>query len=332
MRPNDPETDLQAEHLNEYLDAIALGRPAPSGGLDPQLAAAALPLSGMATPIDANPDLKQQIWEDLMHARIQHSTTPLSVVPRLPIVSPVTVDRSPTAAHSERRLSWFNATTAAALVVVLLALTFATLRSHNGGDAPGALPAAQVATPAAGNAVVQPAIAACDVAPRALDDVTLLLQDAAATTIALPTPLADATLALPDGPAPDSATVAEIEAVYGQFWGCVLANDPLRVAALQSDAAVLRTYFPDGRANINSIMALNDPPSPGKTPTDQLGQPVPRDLYGFRMIGPDRIGAYYVAAPSTATTPTAEEREGYVVFVQSGNGWVLDDSGSRTRG
>ena len=333
MRPDGPATSPQDEHLNDYLDAIALEQSPPRGGLDPQLAATARRLFGMAARTDAGPDLKQQIWEELMHTQIQRSTLPLSVLPRLPIAPPAAIDRSPRAAHREHRQAWFGATATVTFVLVMLVLAISALQSRTGGDAPHTLPAAQAATAIAGDVAVQSTIAACDVAPRALDDVAQLLQDAADSTIVLPTPLADASLALPEGAAPDSATVAAIDALYGRFWGCVLANDSLRVAALQSDDAVLRTYFPEGRANINSIMALNDPPNPGQTPTDLLGQPVPRRLYGFRMIGPDRIGAYYVSATQVAAaTPTAEERDGYVVFVRSGNGWVVDGSGSHAKG
>lgn len=244
------------------------------------------------------------------------------------------------AGHS---LSWFSTAAILAIVASTVVLAYVVFPRANNDD-PSRLAAVQDSTPAPEESSdeMTPVVAPCEVAPRDFGQVLGFLQWRSPTgngdlTGALPPTapnriglVGDGPTQLPDGTIVPPGDIEAVAATFGEYWGCISEQNSFGRLALLSDNEVVRQYYPGGVANNHAIAAFNDPPQdPALIERYDAGDPTPFTLFDFRQYPDGRIAAF-LGIPSHITyqggaNPVPETRAGYIVFVQGGDGWIIDE-------
>ncbi len=223
------------------------------------------------------------------------------------------------------------------------------------------LPAVAVAgTPASGatpgsvpNDLERPTYQTCNVTPRTMDDAISTLvrpYELPATKdgrMAVPGRLisweqvseqgyARSPDGMPAGTSVDPAVIAQITSLYGTWLGCSLETNvySLTSTALLSDDGLLRLFwnFDDREPNGYLILRLGSPgPVALEDRRGQIGQSGRDYLWGFRMLSDGRVAAFLAREVSGIAEnyddyPVfAEDRASYVVFLQTIQGWQIDE-------
>ncbi|CAA9572482.1 MAG: hypothetical protein AVDCRST_MAG33-2678 [uncultured Thermomicrobiales bacterium] len=154
---------------------------------------------------------------------------------------------------------------------------------------------------------------------------------------------------LPDGPEPDEATSRAVVSTLSQFHGCqTVYGWHLQAASLTTDDYWYRTVYHSDRGGAELVLLWSDdqylatappeertasPPAENATVRD-LGSDPLYELYGFRLIDEDRVGAYLspgsrltgVGDASVLAVQPEYDQRGYVVFAQGDDGrWLIDE-------
>jgi hypothetical protein len=167
--------------------------------------------------------------------------------------------------------------------------------------------AAQDASPVAGE-VIDPT--ACLVAPLTDDEVRTL---AATPVTQADTPEvagSPAPFATPDGQPAAEAEVAAVTQTVRELVACLNAADYRRVYALFSEAYLVRTFAEQGAARVEAT------PEPGTTAQHAL-----IGIEDVVVLADGRLGAGVETASGAAARPVRL----YLVFVQEGDRWVIDE-------
>lgn len=176
---------------------------------------------------------------------------------------------------------------------------------------PGA--AAQAGTPPAGSDVISPA--ECTVDPRSEEELRALFREVAATPAASSLGASPAPAVAPGGEPADEQTVAEINASWRQYLACLISGDQARMFALLSDTMVRRQLAVDIAFGVTEDALFEFlAATPVPVPPDQALPFVP--LTDVRVLGDGRVAA---------RGPGDGSREEVLIFVEEGDGWVLDD-------
>lgn len=292
----------------------------------------------------------QSLENTLMHhanraSRSQRRITGLDPLHPLPIF------RDGTAPHRPMRLrtiaghflSWFSTAAILAIVACTVVLAYVVFPRANNDD-PSRLAAVQDSTPAPEESSdeMTPVVAPCEVAPRDFGQVLGLLQWRSPAgngdlTGAMPPTAPNRVAAfergqtyLPDGGPVSREDMDAAAATFGEYWGCLSEQNTYGSLALLSDNEVVRKFYPGGIADNYAIASLNDPPQdPALIERYDAGDPTPFTLFDFRQYPDGRIAAF-LGIPSHITyqggaNPVPETRAGYIVFVQGGDGWIIDE-------
>ncbi len=161
----------------------------------------------------------------------------------------------------------------------------------------------------------------CRVTPRSVDALRAL----AATPAAVAPP--GATAPVETGEPADAATVAGVTAAARELVACSNAGDPLRRLALFSDANV-RAAFPDGPTEAFERMAAQTPqPAPAGEQVALLDVADVKRLPGGRVSALVRIDnpLQHTHGPVASPRAAAQQEAATLVFVQSGDRWLIDD-------
>ncbi len=134
--------------------------------------------------------------------------------------------------------------------------------------------------------------------------------------------------------------------MYGESMGCGIGSytTTLRSAALMSDDGRLRMLwsesdipFLDNDALVRLGAQLETPPNAWEV----MGQPGPIYLYGFRTLDDGRVAAWLEQAPVPGRSGGGsywklrldnDPANSYVVFVQTPQGWLIDELDPGGRG
>jgi hypothetical protein len=168
--------------------------------------------------------------------------------------------------------------------------------------------AAQDASPAADD-FVTPDPAACQVAPRSVDELVAFLATPAAGTPAAET-------AAPAGEPADADTVAAVTDTVNELYACYNANAFLRVYGLYTDGFLARSL---AGADINpDALSLFATPIAPEDPADRISVAV-RDV---QMLPDGRVSVRVVDR-----TPLANNAENTTIylFVERDGRWLIDD-------
>ena len=198
------------------------------------------------------------------------------------------------------------------IVPLLLAALIALVASPRVGAQEATPVATPAATPPAGPDA--PAAAECRIAPRSLASFQGLATPAA--TPAAPPVLGAA--GLPTGTPADPETAAAIAAAARELIACVNAGDFLRAFALFNDAYLRSTTGPEVMSQ--QLYDLFATPAP-RTPERQIILVAVRDP---RLLPDGRAGALVTVIDPTTTTQG--EMTSFLIFVRSGDRWLLDGS------
>lgn len=181
------------------------------------------------------------------------------------------------------------------------------------GNAPAA---AQQASPAA-----SPAVVACTVAPRPVDQLIGFWYGPGGTPAATPpagSPVASAA-ELPQGEPADAVTVAAITATTQEVFACVNAGEFARQLALYTDR-LTRQFGPqhgETEAQTRAFVATPHPAPPDQRVT-VLG------LRDARVLPDGRVGALLELEVNDPTQGPAPQTA-FIVFVRDGDRWLVDE-------
>lgn len=170
-----------------------------------------------------------------------------------------------------------------------------------------------------------------------------------ASTIPNPTdPDLDA-FQLPDGPAPDEATSRAVASTVSQFYGCQQVHaGNLRAASFTTDDYWYRSAYHSDYGGVDLVLVWSDDqywstispeaqtasPPAGTTIVTAFGGDPLYELYDFRLLDGQRVGAYLspgsrltgVGDPSVVAVQPDYDQRGYMVFARGGDGlWLIDE-------
>ena len=162
---------------------------------------------------------------------------------------------------------------------------------------------------------VTPDPAACQVEPRAADDLLALWYGPAGSPVAaLPNGEAATEVVISLGPPADAATVAAIEATVVEVFACFAAGDFPRATALFTDELVARFGPEPGTPEEEARAFVEATPEPEGEPTLILA------ITDVMDLGGGRVGAFVVERSGGDPPLTS-----YAVFVESDGRWLVDD-------
>lgn len=331
MTPFNHRSD-DADRLNDYLDDLAMGEPAPRSAIEPDLAqtVARVHQSGAA---EAPPHLKATIWEDLMSATYAADAGTMAA----PIEPGARIDRArsgwmPTFAPGKSRSGRFAWLAAAVAVFALLGgLMYAALGP--GDPVPGpptrnaALFAPGDATPLAWpDGTEFPPAEDCTVPVLRIGEITAIVQSSyegwERGASQRDFPLTQANNApsvppLPDGEAVDPQTAAAIEEVYYTLRACMNAGSIRQQFWLYSNDGIARYLAPIGRPMLGMIGTL------AVEATPVLGNAVPlHPIVEMRELPDGRVALIY---ETLGGAPDGEQYMNFLIFVEHNGSWYIDD-------
>ena len=151
---------------------------------------------------------------------------------------------------------------------------------------------------------------------------------------------------LPQGGSVEPAVVSDLSEVFGEYMGCRIGNDTgtLASAALISDDGLLRQFWtssdPPELQGYSVILLCTERAFPQEI-WEVVGQPGLTYLYGFRTLDDGRVAAWSEQAPvpggsgdgsSWKLRLDSDPANSYVVFVQTPQGWLIDELDPGGRG
>ncbi len=331
MTPFNRQPD-EADRLDDYLDDLAMGEPAPRSTIEPDLAqtVARVNRSGAA---EAPPHLKAAIWEDLMSATYAGDAGTMAA----PIDPGARIDRSrsgwlPTFTPDKSRSSRFALVAAAVAVFALIGgLVYSAMQP--GGPSPTP-PGGNYAFFAPGDATpiawpedtVFPPAEDCTVPVVRVGEITAILQSSyegwerGSSQRDFPLTPADnvpSAPPLPDGEVVDAETTAAIEEVYYTYIACRNAGSIRQEFWLMSNDGIARALAPNGRPTLGMIGML------AVEPTPVPGNAVPLyPIEELRLLPDGRVALIY---QTLGSAPVEDQYINYLIFVEHNGSWYIDD-------
>lgn len=165
---------------------------------------------------------------------------------------------------------------------------------------------------------VTPDPAACTVEPRSTESLAALLGtpvagDAPAGSAQLPEPIV---ASVPVGQPADEKVTEDVIVTVAEFYACFNAGDSRRAFALASDA-FLQRYVENNALTADEIAALIAEPEP--VPVEV--QATILAVTDVTVLPDGRVGAFVVTTSEWRGLDT-----GYLLFVQQGERWLLDEA------
>jgi len=322
----------EADRLDDYLDDLAMGEPAPRSAIEPDLAqtVARVNRSGAG---EAPPHLKAAIWEDLMSATLSADRGSMAA----PIDPGARIDRAPsgwlpTSAPRRNRNSRFAWLAAAVAVFALLGgLIYSALGP--GDPVPGP-PTRNAAIFAPGDATplawpedtVFPPANDCNVPVVRVAEIAVILQssyegwergDSQRDFPLTPADNVPSAPPLPEGEAVDAETATAIEEVYYTYIACRNAGSIRQQFWLMSNDGIARTLAPNGQPMLGMIAML------AAEPTPVPGNAVPLyPIEELRLLPDGRVALIY---ETLGSTPDEDQYISYLIFVEHNGAWYIDD-------
>lgn len=151
---------------------------------------------------------------------------------------------------------------------------------------------------------------------------------------------------LPQGGTVELGVVNDLSRLYGEYMGCRIGNDTgtLSSAALMTDDGLLRRFWTSSATpelQGYSVILLCTERTILQKPWEVVGQPGFTYLYGFRALDDGRVAAWSEQAPvpggsgdgsSWKLRLDGDPLNSYVVFVQTPQGWLIDELDPGGRG
>jgi hypothetical protein len=194
---------------------------------------------------------------------------------------------------------------------ILLALLALLIAGAVGATGAGAQ---EEGTPAVAVATVVPAAEECQVAPRSVESLAMLVGTPAAAE-ATPGVGGIEPIPLPEGTPADAATVDGINATLRELGACRNAGDRLRELALYTDDYFRRVIARQGPYSPEVLASLSTPQPPQET---GIVLARPDDV---RVLADGRVGALLLL-PGEARDAVSYP---FFVFARHGDRWLLDE-------
>jgi hypothetical protein len=333
MTPFDPQRD-DADRLNDYLDDLAMGEPAPRSDIDSDLAKTVSQVHAGGDDAIANPHLKSQIWEDLMST--SYAADAGNVAAPIRSIDQIGHSRSgwmPAFAPGKNRGSRFALLAAAVAVFVLLSgVIYSAMQP--GSPNPGApnnnyafLSTSDGATPIAWpEGSEYPPADDCTVPVVRVNEIVAIVQSSyegwerVSSQRDFPLTPADnvpSAPPLPEGEAVDAETTTAIEQVYYTWTACANAGSLRQQFWLYSNDAIARHLAPNGKPILSMFVTLADEPAP----VTEMAVPL-RPILELRELPDGRVA---LIVETLGGAPTDDTFSNYFLFVEHNGNWYIDD-------